>query len=224
MPLKRGFLIVFEGIDGAGKTTQANLLSDSLKRKGFDIVLSKEPTDSIFGRKIKRLAQEGRDSTKPMDEYRLFINDRKVHVKNLIRPALAQKKIVVLDRYYFSNIAYQSAIGLDPEKIRLENQSFAPTPEIVFLIDIAPRVGLRRIQKGRNENPNFFEGEKNLTKVREEFLKMKDNYIVTIDGIGEIRDIHVKMMNVIEVILDHYLKKAEQYNLFNSNGSERITA
>ena len=81
MILKKGFLVAFEGIDGSGKTTQAKLLYEHLTMKGLEVVLSKEPTDSIYGQKINKLAQGERDLTKPLDEYRLFINDRKIHLE-----------------------------------------------------------------------------------------------------------------------------------------------
>ena len=216
MPLKRGLLVVFEGIDGSGKTTQANLLFGRLKKRGFDVVLSKEPTDSKYGKKVQKLAQGERPSVKPIDEYHLFINDRRVHVKNLIKPALKQKKIVILDRYYLSTIAYQGALGLDPEKIKAENESFAPIPDIVFLFNIPPRVGLRRIQKGRNEKPNLFEQEEYLTRVNQVFDSLKDNYIVPVNGIEKIEDIHNTIVKVIDDIVDHYLITAEQYTYFGN--------
>jgi dTMP kinase len=215
MILKKGFLVAIEGIDGAGKTTQTRLLSEYLERRGFDVVSSKEPTNSIYGLKIRKLAQGERAFVKPIDEYHLFVNDRKVHVENLIKPALKQKKIVILDRYYFSNIAYQGSLGLNPEKIKAENESFAPIPEIVFLLKVPPRVGLRRIQKGRNEEPNLFEREENLTKVSQIFDSLAEKYIVPIDGIENIEDIHKTIKNVMDDIVDHYLSKEEQYTLFN---------
>ena len=211
MTLKKGFLIVFEGIDGSGKTTQAKLLSEYLERKGLDVILSKEPTDSIYGQKIKKLAQSERDFVKPIDEYHLFINDRKSHVENLIKPALKNKKIIILDRYYFSTIAYQGAIGLEPEKIKKENEAFAPVPEIVFLISVPPRVGLRRIKKGRKEKPNLFEREENLARVEREFESFTENYIVPINGIEGIKDIHHTIVNVIDDIVNHYLNEDKPY-------------
>lgn len=213
--LKRGLLIAFEGIDGAGKTTQANLLFSHLKNRGFDVILSKEPTESIYGLKIRKLAQGERAKTSADDEYNYFIEDRKIHVKNLIKPALDSKKIVILDRYYFSTIAYQGALGLDPKKIQKENESFSPIPEIVFLIEVPPRVGIRRIQKGRNENPNAFEKEDSLAEVSKVFSGLCESYIVTVDGTAEIDTIHKKIVNVIDDVVDHYLKKHEQYLLFD---------
>ncbi len=172
--LNKGFLIVFEGIDGAGKTTQAKLLFDRLNVKGFDVVLTKEPTDSVYGQKIRTLAKEGRGSVSAEYEYNLFLSDRRIHVEQVIKPALAQKRVVILDRYYYSSIAYQGALGLDPQSIKSENELFAPVPEIVIILDVPPRVGLRRIEKSRNEQPNLFEQEENLTRVRALFDDMRE--------------------------------------------------
>ena len=215
MRLKRGFLVVFEGIDGAGKTTQAKLLYDHLKKREFDVILSKEPTDSIYGKKIKKLAQGGRDAIEPSEEYNLFMSDRRVHVANLVKPALQKQQVVILDRYYFSTIAYQGALGLNPDKIKSDNEAFAPAPEIVFLLKVPPRVGLRRIQKYRNEEPNLFEREENLTEVSRIFDLLKDNYIVPIDATPPIETIYSQVINVINDVVDHYLNKEEQYALFN---------
>lgn len=215
--LKKGLLIVFEGIDGAGKTTQAGLLYSHLKNRGFEVIQSKEPTDSIYGLKIRKLAQGERERTSAVDEYQLFIEDRKIHVNNLIKPALDAKKIVILDRYYYSTIAYQGALGLDPKEIQEENEAFSPIPEIVFLLNVPPRVGIRRIQKGRNEKPNSFEHEDKLQDVSDVFSKLCESYIVTIDGADEIESIHKKIINVIDDIVDHYLKKHEQYVLFDGS-------
>ena len=205
MILKKGFLIVFEGIDGSGKTTQARMLFETLRERGFDVILSREPTESIYGQKIKELAQGERAFTSPEDEYLLFINDRKFHVDNLIKPALNNRKIVILDRYYFSTIAYQGALGLDPEKIRSENALFAPEPDLIFIIDIQPGRGLNRIRDGRNESPNLFEQEESLGKVKDIFDSMGDACIVRIDGEKSIADIHRDVLETTGKIIGHLL-------------------
>lgn len=219
MRIKRGFIVAFEGIDGSGKTTQARLLHDRLKKRGLDVVLTREPTDSTYGLKIKKLAREGRDINNPSEEYRLFLSDRRIHVEDLIRPALAENQIVVVDRYYFSSIAYQGALGMDPETIRSENESFAPVPEVVILLKVAPRVGLRRIEKKRKEVPNLFEREDYLAAVNEVYDSLKQSYIVRLNGVGEMDFIHGQVMNVIDDIVNHYLEKEELYSLPNRNNS-----
>src|SRR3989304_2353402 len=113
--LKRGILVAIEGIDGAGKTTQTAMLCARLCKNGYSAVSFHEPTDSKWGRKIRELAKNGRHKITAQDEMNLFYQDRIEDVKANINPALKRKNVVIMDRYYFSNIAYQSARGLNPD-------------------------------------------------------------------------------------------------------------
>ena len=149
-------LIAFEGIDGAGKSTQAGLLHDYLLERGYNPLITKEPTDGPYGRRIKELALRGRDGIDAEEEYLLFLNDRKEHVEDVVIPAIMDNRAVILDRYYFSTIAYQGARGFDPEMIREQNESFAVKPDLVFILDIAPHKGLIRIKKGREKMDKHF--------------------------------------------------------------------
>lgn len=216
MILKQGFLIAFEGIDGAGKTTQANLLYEKLLKRGACVVQSKEPTDSIYGQKIKRLAAGERQYTSPEEEYLLFINDRRIHVENFIKPYLEKNHIVILDRYYFSTIAYQGALGLDPKKIQADNEAFAPIPEFVILIEVPPKLGIRRIEKSRGEVPNAFEKEEYLTKVDKFFNSLNENYILRLNGAQRRSQIHNTIINVVNDVLEHYIDRLEQCVLFEN--------
>ena len=210
MRLKKGILIVFEGIDGSGKTTQAKLLYNHLKIKGFNAVFSKEPTDSVFGERIRRLAAGDRAHVDPVEEYRLFFNDRKIHVDHVIKPALEKRKIVILDRYYFSTMAYQGSLGLDPQKIKHENEVFAPVPDIVFLIRVPVSLGLERIKMSRNEVPNLFEREEGLTKVEYMFESFAEEYILSIDGTGDVDAIHKNIVKVTEEMIRTRLLEDEK--------------
>ena len=201
MKLDRGYLIVFEGIDGAGKSTQAGILHEYLKNKGLDALLSREPTDSEYGLKIRQLAQSGREATSAGEEYDLFIRDRKLHCKNLLRPALADRRIIVLDRYYLSTMAYQGAIGLDPQRIKAENEAFCPIPDIVFIVTIDPGAGIKRIQHGRKEIPNLFEQEENLMKVKRIFDAMEDAFIVRINGEDDVDSIHHQVVETVNTLI-----------------------
>ncbi len=211
MRLKRGFLVAFEGIDGAGKSTQARLLYEHLQSRGLDVVLSKEPTDSSYGRQIRKLAQGDRALTTPREEYDLFVNDRRIHVAELIKPALAQGKIVILDRYYFSSMAYQGVLGLDVARIREENESFAPVPDVVFLLRVAPSLGRRRIQVSRNETPDLFEKEESLTKVGQVFDSLEDRYIVRINGSDDQNQVHARITKIVDDVVDHYLTSEDRH-------------
>ncbi len=163
--LSKGFLVAIEGIDGAGKTTQAVLLEESLKKEGYPVLRLKEPGNSIYGDKIREIALKGRENISPQEEFELFLKDRMEDVKKNIRPALDAGKIVIMDRYYFSNIAYQGALGLDPFEIQRKNEEIAPRPDLTIILDITPGEAVRRI-KNRNEPPNEFEREKYLAEVR----------------------------------------------------------
>jgi len=199
--LIKGILIVIEGIDGAGKSTQARMLYNDLCRRNIKTIFSREPTDSEYGRKIRALAQKGRELIRPEEEYRLFIDDRKVHVNSLINPALKAGKVVILDRYYFSTIAYQGALGLDPEKIRAENEAFCPLPDTAFLIDIPTKIGIDRIKNQRNETPNLFEKEQYLEKVARIFASLDDEFIVRIDGKGGVAEVHHRIRTYVDTLL-----------------------
>ncbi|MBN2244466.1 MAG: dTMP kinase, partial [Candidatus Aminicenantes bacterium] len=108
--LKKGILIVFEGIDGAGKTTQAEALMERLQKRGLRVLFLREPSEGKWGRLIRQKAAQ-EDSLSPEEELDLFQKDRQENVRLNLKPALREKKIVLLDRYYFSTMAYQGAKG-----------------------------------------------------------------------------------------------------------------
>lgn len=180
MLLKKGVLIVFEGIDGAGKTTQAKSLLNLLRTKGVETAFFREPTQGRWGREIKKKAALV-DSLTPEEELELFQKDRKDNVEKNLKPALKEGKVIVLDRYYFSTIAYQGARGIDPDRIRRMNEEFAVPPDLVFILDIDAKKGLDRIQD-RKTRDLLFEQEEYLGRVRRIFKNMKGKNIYHFDG------------------------------------------
>lgn len=176
----RGFLIVFEGIDGSGKSTQARILAGRLKEKGHDTILLKEPSDSVWGRRLREKAAKDNSLT-PEQELELFQLDRRENVKNNITPALAENRIVILDRYYFSTMAYQGAKGIGLDEIRSMNLSFAEPPDLVFILDISAEKGLERIRDRKIKNP-LFERKDYLRRVRELFRSFKEPGIIHLDA------------------------------------------
>jgi dTMP kinase len=169
--LKNGILIAIEGIDGAGKTTQSQMLCEKLCEEGYSAVLLHEPTNGQWGQKIKELAKNGRHEITPEAELDLFYKDRIEDVEKNISPSIREKKVIVMDRYYYSNVTYQGARGLDPDYVEKKNEKIAPKPDLVVILDIPPPESSRRIIATRKDGPNHFERTDYLEKVRNLFLQ-----------------------------------------------------
>ncbi|MBU2551264.1 MAG: dTMP kinase [Proteobacteria bacterium] len=178
----RGLFLAFEGIDGAGKTTHAQALKARLEGIGHPVRYVKEPTEGPWGQKVRAIAREGRQGISLDDELEWFIRDREDDVRLNIAPALARGDVVIADRYFYSTIAYQSALGLDPDDIRRRNAAF-PVPDLVFLIEISTPLSQVRIVQNRGEaaNPGY-EQESYLVRVKRRFDEMTDPNIVRLDG------------------------------------------
>lgn len=185
--LKKGILVVLEGIDGAGKSTQAKALLRRMRALGMNAAYFREPSRGIWGREIKRKAKRASSLT-PEQELDLFLKDRRENVEVNLIPALKRKTIVVLDRYYFSTIAYQGAKGIDQSRIRRLNEAFAPRPDLVFILDVEARAGLARIA-GRKKKDKLFERAAYLVKVRKIFRSFSGRGIYHLDAGLPRRDI-----------------------------------
>ncbi len=171
-----GVFICFEGIDGSGKTTLSRFLVGYLRSLGFDAVYTTEPTRySLPGRKLResffaleRLSVE--------EEFRLFLEDRIIHLRDEVIPQLRDGKIVITDRYYFSSVAYQGSRGLDWEFILEENLKVSIVPQIVLLLDLNVEEAISRISKEREEGVNTFEKKESLQRVREIYCKLGEKF------------------------------------------------
>ena len=200
--LNKGILIVFEGIDGSGKTTQAQILLDYLLESGYEAVNFREPSLGKWGRKIKEKAAQA-DSLTPRDEFELFQNDRKENVEKNLTPALRKKKIVVLDRYYFSTIAYQGAKGIDPQMIKEANEKFTVPPDLVFIFDIQADKGLERIEDRKNKD-HLFEREDYLIKVQKIFRSFSGEGIIHINAAQHIEEISEEIKEIALQYINKY--------------------
>ena len=178
-PIPRGFLVAVEGIDGSGKTTQAQRLARYCDEKRLTYVLSKEPTRGKYGQLIRDSASRGRLSAE--EELDILLKDRREHVDQIIQPALDQEKVVILDRYYFSTAAYQGARGADPELILSRNEAFAPQPDLLVILDVSPEIGLQRIRE-RGDEPNKFETVDSLERARSIFNQIERPYKLARNG------------------------------------------
>lgn len=199
---QQGILIALEGVDGTGKSTQARLLAEALRLAGRSVVLTREPTDGFYGKKIRQLFAS-RATVSRIEELDLFLADRREHVTQVIAPALAAGDIVITDRYYLSTVAYQGAAGLDPLEILEKNKAFAPAPDLVFLLTLPVNKGLERIRILRREELNAFEQESSLEQVAQIFNCMSGEVIRRVDGAGSTAEVHREIMR--QTLL--YLKK-----------------
>ncbi|KPU63734.1 thymidylate kinase [Thermococcus sp. EP1] len=203
-----GIFIVLEGIDGAGKSTQAKMLAKWFEERGYDVVLTKEPTDTAFGKLIRRLVLTGGkegiiDGARISKEAEalLFAADRAEHVKKLIEPALNAGKVVISDRYFYSSLAYQWARGLDLNWL-INLNGFAPRADLVILLDLPVKESIKRIN-GRSIRSEFDKIVELQKKVRENYLKLaeKFNEIRIINALAPVEDIH----NDITALVEHEL-------------------
>lgn len=179
--MRKGHLFVLEGIDGTGKTTLSHMLAERLVREGYAVELTREPSDGVWGRRIREsFLASARLGLQ--EECALFLLDRKDHVTQVILPSLRSGKVVVCDRYYFSTMAYQGARGANVEEIRIENEQIAPVPDMVFYLQLKPERALQRIQELRGDIPNNFESLEYLRKVAAIFDAMDFPFFRCIDA------------------------------------------
>ena len=181
--MSRGSLIVFEGLDGSGKSTQLPRLAQRLAVAGRELVQTREPYDCAPGRKIRELAQ--RHVPVPAEEeLALFLAQRRLHVRELIAPALARGALVLSDRYFLSTVAYQGARGLDPLALLAANEAEFPLPDLALLLVLPPTDGLARVAARGGPAEPAFERADFLARVRESFDTLDRPYLERVDAAG----------------------------------------
>jgi dTMP kinase len=199
-----GLFIALEGGDGAGKSSQAALLSDWLESLGRTVLLTHEPGGTEIGQAIRQVLLHGEHVT-PRAEALLFAADRGHHVETVIRPALARGVVVVTDRYMDSSIAYQGT-GRDLAPDDVERLSRWATrellPDLTVVLDVTPGVGRAR----RGEVHDRLESEPDTfhAAVRQGFLDLAardpQRYLV-VDATGSAEQIHRAVRERVSLLL-----------------------
>jgi len=195
----RGKFINVEGLDGCGKSSHVRLLARWLRSKGFDVVLTDEPTDGPIGKMIKRMLG-GKLKLPVASEALLFAADRLQHVENVIESALSSGKIVLNERYVPSSIVYQSARGTPIEWVRKINER-APRPDLTILVDVTAGVSSARMNSSRRLD-EFERDVKLQRRVRQAYLKIaRSERMKIVDGNRPIDEVQADIRKLVSVIL-----------------------
>ncbi|MBI4896569.1 MAG: dTMP kinase [Candidatus Aenigmarchaeota archaeon] len=194
----RGKLIVFEGLDGAGITTQATLLRNYFLTKKRTVVLTKEPTEGLLGGIIKSCLR-GEWKTDATTLQTLFSADRSHHLNTEINPAVKQGKIVICDRYVLSSIVYGS-LNAPLELLKSLNERFAK-PDLQIFVDTQPSICIQRMRQARH-HVELFEEEQKLVQIRKNYLAMRNFFPNTriVDGNRSAEDV----MREIQTLVTDY--------------------
>ena len=195
--MRKGLMIVFEGPDGSGQTTQTELLVRWFERKGKKVFMTKEPTNGAIGGLIRAiLRKEWKRDMRTLQL--LFTADRSYHLKSEILPLLKKGVNVVCDRYILSTLAFGS-LEEDIEWLKQINSKF-PQPDLTFILNVPGRICANRIAKSRFSF-EFFEEAKKLERIRKKYLELKDYHQNTyvIKGYGRSkRKIHKEIVKIVE--------------------------
>lgn len=206
--MERGKFIVFEGIDGAGKTTQVNLLAERLRGMGKQVVITAEPTALPSGKALREVLG-GRAKKSDCEIAAMFTLDRIAHNVDAevgIEKYLREGACVICDRYYYSSLAYQGSL-IDYSWVKALNTECPEIrhPDLCIFLDLTPKESMRRISSGR-ESTEIYENEETLTRVRKTFLGVIEDmrsvdHIEIVDATADIGTIADKIFEHIEKIL-----------------------
>ena len=205
--VQRGLFIVFEGGDGAGKSTQIRLLENQLTQAGVPVLVTSEPGGTKLGATIRELLLNPNHDMHPVTEALLFAADRAEHAATVIRPALTAGKVVISSRYMDSSIAYQSA-GRGLHVDHIETLSMWATndlvPDMTFVLDVSPTVGLARAARTEFGQLDRIEQETNTfaMKVRAEFLRLAAREPERYTVLDASRHQHAVTSDVLAVVRD----------------------
>lgn len=206
--MDKGLLIALEGIDGSGHSTQARMLREYLEKyyspSNSDepiAVLSQEPTDGPVGGEIREYLSK-RLEVGPETLALMFAADRKDHVENLLENHIQNGKIVILDRYVLSSLAYQG-VEVEDDEWLFQINSKVMMPDVTILLDVSVAEAKRRMERDRLKT-EMFETEENLRRVRSKYKSAKDDLIERgydvriIDGENSKEYVNSEILDIIQ--------------------------
>lgn len=202
--MNKGLLVTFEGPDGSGKTTQISLLKDYLGSMGFEVVFTREPGGTDISEKIRDIVLDNKNSEmSDMCEALLYASSRAQLVHQVIKPALLEGKIVVMDRFVESSIVYQGIgrnLGVDRIKSINEAATEGLRPDITFLLTIPFEEGLKRKTKQKTLDRLENSGDDFHKRVYEGYMSLAGSadYIKVVDANRDAEEIHKDIVKIIQ--------------------------
>jgi dTMP kinase len=207
----QGKFITFEGIDGSGKSTQLRMLSGDLRQRGIDVITTHEPGGTPLGRRLREAFLETEETVAPMAELLLFAADRAQHVEFLIKPALAEGRIVVSDRYADATFAYQGAgRGFSESTVNeiIDLATGGLKPDLTLFFDISVENAIRRMadrhKTGEGRNRMDAETAEFYANVRAAYFRIADREpkrFRVLDANGSIEATQAKVVELVSEFL-----------------------
>ena len=206
-----GVFITFEGIDGCGKSTQLRLLASELRVRGLEVLTTREPGGTTLGQRLRAALLDVQGQVDPLAELLVFAADRAQHVRTVLRPALAENKIVMSDRYADATVAYQgSGRGFKPELIseivQLATEGLTPDLTLLFNLSVSEsavrtrrRVAAKNTDRLDSENVEFHE------RVRQAYLEIARSdpqRVQVVDARGSAQETHALVMDIVIPFLE----------------------
>ena len=204
----KGKFIVFEGIDGSGKSTMLKETASWLGGKvgSNNVIVTAEPTKGELGKKIREILAFGKAEENAEELLELYVKDREEHLDKVVKPALGAGNIVLCDRYKYSTFAYQVAQGIEQGKVIELHSGFA-VPDLAVVFDLPVEVALSRISNSaRRGKLERFEAKEFLEKVRKNFLKCGEVFegerIEVIDASVSKEKVREQLKNMFSKLID----------------------
>lgn len=207
-----GKFITFEGIDGSGKTTQLGMLADKLRSDGFDVLTTLEPGGTLLGKRLRAVFLETEEPVAPLAELLLFAADRAQHVEFLIKPALADGKIIISDRYADATFAYQGAgRGFSEATVNqvIELATGDLKPDLTVFFDLPIEDALLRTTNrstgGDRKNRMDKETAEFYERVRRAYLTIAEREperFLVIDAKGATDEVHQRVLEIVRQFLN----------------------
>lgn len=212
-PIRRARFITFEGIDGSGKSTQVRLLADELRRRGHDVVTTREPGGTPLGARLRAALLDVDEQIDPLAELLLYAADRAQHVRTFVRPALGRGSIVLSDRYADATLAYQGAGRALPAEtieqiVRIATDDLKPDLTIVFDLDVAHAHARLAARRARNEDGgDRLDNEsaafhRRVRNAYHDIARREPARVRLVDALSSIEEMHAEVMRLVQPLLE----------------------